>query len=137
MIDRKWLLTVAALVFGAVGPAPAVAQQVIATYDTRISHQDLVNSRGERIGSFCGVVQQDRANFHRFNKRDPVDMGDPVFADANLRAQIATSCEIAAGYEYLPDAVLSTPASSYGYILRVTVLNDGGRLRVLVAERAG
>lgn len=70
--------------------APAAAQQwtQIAYYVAYIGPQDMVNSSGQRITSVGGVIQQDRANFHRFGLRDPIDSGDPIFGDRAMRAQI-------------------------------------------------
>lgn len=126
------LAVMAALLFG----APAQAQRVMAQYDTRITQQDLVNSRGARLGTVCAIIQQDRANYHRFGRADAQDMGDPVFANATLRGRISNTCEFAAGYGYLRDVLLSGQVG-LGIMLRITVLDDQGQMRVVVAERAG
>ena len=56
------------------------------SYTARLSLQDHKNSRGKPIKSAAGIVQQDRANFHKFNKRDPEDKSDPQFTTKETRA---------------------------------------------------
>ncbi|MCB1394395.1 MAG: hypothetical protein H6898_11375 [Rhodobacter sp.] len=67
---------------------PAAAQNYIGSYSAWIGGQDLYNSNGQRLWEAWQILRQDRANFHRFNRRDPNDGGDPWFADANARAQL-------------------------------------------------
>ncbi|WP_102107503.1 hypothetical protein [Oceaniglobus roseus] len=71
-------------------PAPLPAQQwnQQAYYIAWIGPEDMRNSRGQPVTSLGGVIQQDRANFHRFGLRHPQDEGDPVFADQATRARI-------------------------------------------------
>ncbi|MRH20547.1 hypothetical protein [Rhodovulum strictum] len=70
----------------ALAPVAAAAQQLVGEYVAVIGPQDLYNSRGERLTEPWQILRQDRANFHRFGRRDPGDEGDPFFADANNRA---------------------------------------------------
>ncbi len=115
-------------------PVPGKAQQLIAEYYALLVGEDLRNSRGVPLGSFCGVIQQDRANFHRFGIRHDGDDWDPVFADRAARARISTTCQLAAGSEYLPSA-LAQYGSKYVF---VRVYGSGGLpTLVLVAEGAG
>ena len=114
---------------------PGSAQQIIADYDARLGPQDRVNSRGVPLGNLCAIVQQDRANYHRFGRRDSFDTFDPIFADKGMRGLIARTCETAPGFEYLWTAVPN--GGGFGYIVRVLVLNDNGTFRVVLSERAG
>jgi hypothetical protein len=60
------------------------------TYTAYISKQDLVNSSGKKINTAGGILQQDRANFHKFNKKDEGDSNDGgFFASAANRAKLA------------------------------------------------
>ncbi len=129
---QRFLIAVVAT-FSLVGQV--AAQQILAVYDARLGPQDRVNSSGQPLRDVCAVVQQDRANYHRFGIRDPVDDGDPVFGDRDMRALIASGCSLEPGYEYLVDAIFNS--QGYGVIVRVQVIEDGGRVRVLVSERAG
>lgn len=124
------IATVALLAY----PVPSNAQQLIAEYYAMLVGEDLSNSRGVALGSFCGVVQQDRANYHRFGIRHDGDDWDPVFADRAARARISTTCQLAAGSEYLPSS-LAQYGSKYVF---VRVYGAGGvPTLVLVAEGAG
>jgi hypothetical protein len=67
---------------------PAAAQETIATYFAALGPQDFFNSRGEPLRDFGAVLQQDRANYHRFGRADPQDQGDAYFADRANRAMI-------------------------------------------------
>jgi hypothetical protein len=68
--------------------APAGAQGLLGSYSAWIGQQDLYNSRGQRLTETWQIIRQDRANFHRFNRRDPGDGNDPWFANANARASL-------------------------------------------------
>ncbi|MEO0634483.1 MAG: hypothetical protein AAFY52_10230 [Pseudomonadota bacterium] len=115
-------------------PAQASAQQLIAAYYAMLTGPDLSNSRGVPLGSFCAIVQQDRANYHRFGIRQQGDEWDPVFADRNARSVISTSCQMAAGSEYVP-ASLAQYGSKFVY---VQVFGSGGvPTLILVSEGAG
>lgn len=74
----------------AILPSSLVAQQwnQLAYYLAYIGPEDMFNSQGQRVTSLGGVLQQDRANFHRFGLRHAQDEGDPVFADPAWRARI-------------------------------------------------
>ncbi|MBF9034960.1 hypothetical protein HKCCE2091_11980 [Rhodobacterales bacterium HKCCE2091] len=68
---------------------PAIASaDVLGRYFMSIHPQDMVNSRGVALSDMGQVLQQDRANYHRFGRRGPSDEGDPFFGNADLRAQI-------------------------------------------------
>jgi hypothetical protein len=44
--------------------------------------------RGGRLSDLGSILQQDRANYHRFGRRDAGDEGDPFFSNADLRSRI-------------------------------------------------
>ncbi|MBS0123767.1 hypothetical protein [Thetidibacter halocola] len=75
-----------ALLLAAAGPL--AAQEIVASYYAALGAQDYHNSRGARLGNFAAVIQQDRANFHRFGWRDPQDEGDPIFGSREMRSRI-------------------------------------------------
>lgn len=126
------LFVVAAAALGTASKAKA--QQLIAEYYTMLVGADLSNSKGVPLGNFCAVVQQDRANYHRFGIRHDGDDWDPVFADRSARARISSTCQLAAGSEYLPSS-LAQYGSKYVF---VRVFGKGGvPTLVLVAEGAG
>ena len=124
-----------AMIFGAcLTASPSVAQELIAEYYTSLGVEDMRNSQGQRLGDFCAVVQQDRANFHRFGIRHDGDQSDPIFASREMRARIAGRCRIMPGSEYLPEWVL-TGRSRY---IWVRVYGIGGQpTELLISEGAG
>ncbi len=58
--------------------SPALADT---SYCARLGENDHYSSKGQRLTSVGAVVQQDRANYHRFGRPDPEDQGDPVFSN--------------------------------------------------------
>lgn len=114
--------------------APATAQQVVGGYHATIGPQDMVNSRGARIDSFCGKIQQDRANYHRFGRRDDADEGDPFFGNPDVRAIIGRSCSVGPSSAYLVDE-LGAGRSRFVYVEIIAF--DGVIGTVRVHEGAG
>lgn len=62
----------------------------VTAYIAKLSMQDHVNSRGTVLNSVAGILQQDRANFHKYNKKDPEDEYDSVFTSYEMRSKIAS-----------------------------------------------
>jgi hypothetical protein len=63
------------------------AQQPVESYVAFLSEADHFNSSGERLRTAAAIIRQDRANFHRFGRRDRADESDGFFADeANRQA---------------------------------------------------
>jgi hypothetical protein len=56
------------------------------SYHARLSEQDHYNAGGRRLRSVAAILEQDRANFHRFGKRDRSDQTDPFFKSGAHRA---------------------------------------------------
>ncbi|WP_020180790.1 hypothetical protein [Methylopila sp. M107] len=61
---------------------PAVAES---RYCARLSEQDHFSSSGQRLTTVGAVIQQDRANFHRFGRADPEDESDAIFSNKRNR----------------------------------------------------
>lgn len=57
-------------------------------YQAEIVSADMVNSNGDRLERLAAILQQDRANFHRFDIRQGGDETDPFFDDFQTRAQM-------------------------------------------------
>lgn len=91
-----WVKTAFLVLIGLSFAAPTLGQStirslpasnhVIDAYIAQIGYADLVNSAGVPLSSPWQVLRQDRANFHRFGIRDPLDQSDTFFADARNRA---------------------------------------------------
>lgn len=54
-------------------------------YGCVISAQDRINSKGAKLTTVRGILAQDRANYHKFKKRDAKDAGDSSFTNAEMR----------------------------------------------------
>lgn len=79
-------LTILVAVFFGCVAYPALADEVM-VYDTRISEEDIYNSSGKKLTTIAEIIQQDRANVHKFGNPDG-DYPDDVFGDPNRRAEI-------------------------------------------------
>ncbi|MEL7115313.1 MAG: hypothetical protein AAGP08_06930 [Pseudomonadota bacterium] len=73
----------------ALATSPAAAQQIIAEYRTMLGPHDMRNASGARLTDLCAIVQQDRANYHRFGMRDELDSFDAAFSDPAMRAKMS------------------------------------------------
>jgi len=62
-------------------------QQVglVTSYIAKIGYQDHYNSRGRRLTTLSDILRQDRANYHKFYKRDSEDEGDDLFSSKRNR----------------------------------------------------
>lgn len=68
------------------GPATAKTEQPV-VYRARLSRQDHWNSRGRPVKRAAEIIRQDRANYHKFYKRDPEDQNDSVFSTTENRSR--------------------------------------------------
>jgi hypothetical protein len=68
--------------------ANACDGDIVGRYNTVISPRDTFSSSGQRLGSVAAIIQQDRANYHRFGRRDRGDGYDDMFHSAASRALI-------------------------------------------------
>ena len=111
----------------------AAAQQIIGSYQTTIGEADLFNSSGKRLWDFCAIIQQDRANFHKFRLRDGLDEFDPFFTTAKARSVISKSCS--AGGLNAP--FLKKNVVSYGGTVFVEVYGQDDRISEVVVYDVG
>jgi hypothetical protein len=65
---------------------PQLNAQQIGSYVARLSEIDHFNSIGQRLTSAAAIIRQDRANVHRYGKRDLDDESDTFFAEEGNRA---------------------------------------------------
>lgn len=66
----------------------ASADTTISSYQAVFSNKDFFSSSGASLKGTAAVIQQDRANFHKFFKRDGIDTDCGFFSSAANRAQI-------------------------------------------------
>ncbi|MEM0934598.1 MAG: hypothetical protein AAF646_16450 [Pseudomonadota bacterium] len=116
-------------------PLPALAQEMFGSYYTALGPQDFYNSSGRQLTDFGAILQQDRANFHRFNRRDASDEGDPFFANRDLRAAIPAL--FAAGDNaWWRDRVTPVTQTRGEADVLVILCGRGGRLTHLIVNHA-
>jgi hypothetical protein len=86
-MSRRFLAAATAML-ALTGSAGAQDYGQIAYFGAAIGPEDFHNSAGARLTDPGAVLQQDRANFHRFGIRHPGDESDPVFADRAQRSRL-------------------------------------------------
>lgn len=113
----------------------ASAADILASYYTALGPQDYFNSSGAPLGSFAGVLQQDRANYHRFGRADPSDESDPYFSNREMRAAIPAL--FAAGPNDWWEGRVTPPAATRGEAdIVVFICGTGGRVTHVVVDHA-
>ncbi|MGN6144671.1 MAG: hypothetical protein ACTHOP_13885 [Mesorhizobium sp.] len=68
--------------------ATAKADEFLGSYVARISGEDHFASDGYRLESAAQMVRQDRANYHKFHRRDRDDERDRWFRGNDDRARL-------------------------------------------------
>ena len=111
---------------------PAHAQQ-IGAYHAEIGPEDRRNSRGVALGDPGAILQQDRANVHRFGIRHGGDDVDGFFGDRGLRSRIPQL--LAAGpRDPLIERLLVSEDWNVGIV--VFLCERSGRLAYLALDHA-
>ncbi len=85
---KKLSRLVLASLFIIIGSTFAQSQQLLDSYIARIGSEDHFNSRGARLKSVAAIIRQDRANFHKFGRRDAEDEYDSYFGSKANRARM-------------------------------------------------
>ncbi len=122
-----------ALVLGlGLSPLAAAAESLMFEYHSMLTPNDKYNSRGAPLNDFCAIVQQDRANVHRFGNPDG-DQPDGFFTTSERRAMIAGRCDYVRSYH----TVERIRTQYIGFVL-VRVYGSGNSVtRVQILEAAG
>ncbi|MFN4155772.1 MAG: hypothetical protein ACK4HF_14055 [Paracoccaceae bacterium] len=79
-----------AILVPGLGASPVVAQDLLGSYYAEIAPQDRQNSSGMTLTNAGDILQQDRANVHRFGVRQPGDQVDRFFASQDQRSRLPT-----------------------------------------------
>ena len=117
-------------------PAAAQAENQITSFFTHLGTPDAYNSRGVPLNDVCTILQQDRANWHRFGIHEEYDSYDPFFTTTDRRAMIAGNCVY--DRNYYSNAGSNIRSGSRTYYVHVRVFGNGGRVtRVMIEEGAG
>jgi len=109
----------------------AMADTRVCSYVARLSERDHSASDGFRLKDAASIIRQDRANFHKFSRRDEEDETDSFFASVRNREDLenmvkrrqlpsAVSAAIVRGTPLVEIEVIQSDAG-YRYI-RVTLL---------------
>ena len=113
-------------------PFAATAESLVLEYYTTLSPTDTYSSQGVPLEDVCAIVQQDRANVHRFGNPDGEQI-DSVFTTPERRAMILGKCEYSESYH----TVERIRSQEIGYVL-VRVFGEEGQItRVQILEAAG
>ncbi|WPL19588.1 hypothetical protein Thiowin_04725 [Thiorhodovibrio winogradskyi] len=84
--QRQHLFIASLIMLSSLAPSlPAQAYDGLDLYDCVISDQDRFNSKGVRLTSVRNILAQDRANYHKFNRRDTLDSADQTFLTPGQR----------------------------------------------------
>jgi hypothetical protein len=104
------------------------ANEMVDSYMARLSAQDHFNSKGARLKSAAAIIRQDRANYHKFNLRDPEDTYDSVFGEVSNRAALERMLNKGHTTPEAQQAILNeTPlirVNIYKYYVDVLVVTD-------------
>lgn len=76
------------LLASVLGTSAAQADDLLGSYVARISERDHQASDGYALDSAAQMVRQDRANWHKFHRRDRDDEGDDWFRTNDQRAAL-------------------------------------------------
>ena len=86
-------VAVAGLIAATVLAGSARADDMLGSYVARISDRDHRASDGYPLSSAAQMVRQDRANWHKFHRRDSDDQSDPWFRSDGSRADLQRMLE--------------------------------------------
>ncbi|TIO31177.1 hypothetical protein [Mesorhizobium sp.] len=86
--------TVAGLLLASLlGTGTTNADEMLGSYVARISHRDHFASDGYALGNAAQMVRQDRANWHKFRRRDSDDENDVWFRTNGQRTELQRMLE--------------------------------------------
>lgn len=131
VIEMKNLLTVFIVILSMI-PIQASAESLMLEYYATLSPKDTFNSSGIPLNNVCAIVQQDRANVHKFGNPDG-DQLDDFFTTPERRAMIKGNCEFSRNHHTV-DRIRS---QIVGFVL-VRVFGSAGSItRLQILEAAG
>ncbi|GGA05060.1 hypothetical protein [Neptunicoccus cionae] len=117
----------------------AFSDPILASYYATIDRQDFYNSSGAPLKDVGSVIQQDRANFHRFGVRHSGDESDPYFGDRAMRARIPDLVR-AGGVDHYLRQLLGRGWQGYSQTWLIQICGTPGRithLRIAPADGDG
>ena len=93
MNETRRFAVAALLLASVLGTSTARADDMLGSYVARISERDHHASDGYALDSAAQMVRQDRANWHKFHRRDSDDEGDAWFRTNDQRADLQRMLE--------------------------------------------
>jgi hypothetical protein len=90
---KSGIVTAAGLLLGSLLAGTAHADDMLGSYVARISDRDHQASDGYALDNAAQMVRQDRANWHKFHRRDSDDEGDGWFRTNDQRADLQRMLE--------------------------------------------
>ncbi|MFN0264252.1 hypothetical protein ACKTEK_10285 [Tepidamorphus sp. 3E244] len=108
----------------------ASAQTLLDQYTARLSDQDHYNSNGKRLDTPAQIIRQDRANFHKFGRRDADDTTDQYFSSAKNREWLEN---MLSGSK--PPAAVMDEILNGAPLVQVTIYE--GKVQVTLMDGAG
>ncbi|MER8376999.1 hypothetical protein NKG99_19990 [Mesorhizobium sp. M1409] len=87
------IVTAAGLLLASLLGGAAHADDMLGSYVARISDRDHQASDGYALDNAAQMVRQDRANWHKFHRRDSDDEGDRWFRTNGQRADLQRMLE--------------------------------------------
>lgn len=109
----------------------------LVSYAFAIDPQDRVSSKGAWLDAPMAVVQQDRANMHKFGRPGPLDQFDALFGALDRRQLIAKADLRTACYmtRVELERIMMDPSMMQFY--QADVFVEGNRLVIFVSVVAG
>ncbi|TIN30852.1 MAG: hypothetical protein E5Y31_05300 [Mesorhizobium sp.] len=91
---KSGIVTAAGILLASLlGVGAAHADDMLGSYVARISDRDHQASDGYALDNAAQMVRQDRANWHKFHRRDSDDEGDGWFRTNDQRADLQRMLE--------------------------------------------
>ncbi|TJV24130.1 MAG: hypothetical protein E5Y04_14020 [Mesorhizobium sp.] len=90
---KSGIVTGAGLLLGSLLAGAAHADDMLGSYVARISDRDHQASDGYALDNAAQMVRQDRANWHKFHRRDRDDEADGWFRTNGQRADLQRMLE--------------------------------------------
>lgn len=91
------------VLFDITAASPCFACSGAITYKAVITENDITNSSGKNLLTLGGFVRQDRANYHKFSRRDDGDESDPILSDEKMRAALEEAVNRSVPSDYFVD----------------------------------
>ena len=110
---------------GCLAPAIVEGPKPILAYVARLSRTDHHNSKGVRLKDAAGVVRQERAYYHRFNRADAEDEFDSMFHEYDKREWLCETLDRTLDADTAKAIMDGTP------LVRVTVWPDTARVEIV------